>query len=187
MSSSQNPFEDPGHGPHATGIRGMLRALSVRQQEKNQEKRAARQRQQNWTLPDSGDCKNWSLEEIQQEYEILLKKYKENTRDQNYLVNASITNKKEITNAGNVANQCREWVHDCKKTLQSLEESLRLVINKKGAQAAIAKACKHPEPENVHLAMKEISDADKRITALQTQIRGYVDALRQWLDKEPGF
>lgn len=35
--------------------------------------------------------------------------------------------------------------------------------------------------------MKEISDADKRITALQTQIRGYVDALRQWLDKEPGF
>ncbi|CZR37062.1 uncharacterized protein FPRO_02678 [Fusarium proliferatum ET1] len=170
MSSSQNPFEEPIQGSHANGIRGMLRALSVRQQEKNQEKRAARHRQQNWTLLDSGDCKSWSLEEIQHEYEILLKKYKENTRDQNYLVNASITNKKEITNAGN-----------------PLVESLRLVINKKEAQAAIAKACKHPEPENVHLAMKEISDADKRITALQTQIRGYVDALRQWLDKEPGF
>ncbi|KAF5700922.1 hypothetical protein FGLOB1_10483 [Fusarium globosum] len=91
------------------------------------------------------------------------------------------------TNFKDIGWLCREWVHDCKKTLQSLEESLRLVINKKEAQAAIAKACKHPEPENVHLAMKEISDADKRITALQTQIRGYVDALRQWLDKEPGF
>ncbi|KAF5647272.1 hypothetical protein F52700_1574 [Fusarium sp. NRRL 52700] len=150
MSSPQNPFEDSSHS-----IRGMLRALSVRQQEKN-----------------SGDCKSWSLEEIQQEYEILLKKYKDNTLDQNYLVKA-----KEITNARNVANQCREWVHDCKKTFQSLEE----------AQAAILQACKHPEPDNVHLAMKGISDADKRISALQTQIRGYVDAVRQWLDKEPGF
>ncbi|KAF5970938.1 hypothetical protein FBULB1_9502 [Fusarium bulbicola] len=166
MSSTQSPFEDPGHGEPPTGIRGIFRALSVRQQEKSQEKKTARQRQQNWTLPDSGDSKNWTLEEIQQEYEILLKKYKETTRDQNYLVKASITHRKEIKNAGNVANQCREW-----------EE----------IQAAIAKACKHPEPENVHLAMKGISDADKRITALQTQIRGYVDALRQWLNKEPGF
>ncbi|PNP75582.1 hypothetical protein FNYG_10991 [Fusarium nygamai] len=124
---------------------------------------------------------------LSQEYEILLKKYKDTTRDQNFLVNASTTNKKEITNAGNVANQCREWVHDCKKTLQSLEESLRLVINKKEAQAAVVRACKRPEPDNVHLAMKEISDADKRITALQTQIRGYVDALRQWLDKRLAF
>ncbi|KAF5252123.1 hypothetical protein FANTH_2871 [Fusarium anthophilum] len=169
MSSTQSPFEDPNHGEPPTGIRGIFRALSVRQQEKSQEKKAARQRQQNWTLPGSGT------------------KYKETTRDQNYLVKASITNKKEITDAGNVANQCREWVHDCKKTLQCLEESLPLVINKKEAQAAIVKACKHPEPENVHLAMKGISDADKRITALQTQIRGYVDALRQWLNKEPGF
>ncbi|KAG5753272.1 hypothetical protein H9Q72_005418 [Fusarium xylarioides] len=187
MSSTQSPFEDPSHGAPPTGIRGIFRALSVRQQEKSQEKKAARHRQQNWTLPDSGDCKSWSLEEIQQEYEILLKKYKDTTRDQNYLVNASITNKKEITHAGNVANQCREWVHDCKKTLQSLDESLRLVINKKEAQAAIVKVCKHPEPGNVYMAMKQISDADKRVTSLQTQIRGYVDALRQWLDKEPGF
>ncbi|KAK2675747.1 hypothetical protein RAB80_007932 [Fusarium oxysporum f. sp. vasinfectum] len=187
MSSTQNPFEDLIHGAPATGIRGMLRGLSVRQQEKSQEKKAARLRTQNWILPDSGECKSWSLEEIQQEYEILLKKYKETTRDQNYLVNASISNKKAISNAGNVANQCREWVNDCKKTLQSLEEALRLIINKKEAQAAIAQACKHPVPDNVHLAMKEISDADKRIAALQAQIRGYADALRQWLDKEPGF
>ncbi|ENH68999.1 hypothetical protein FOC1_g10010172 [Fusarium oxysporum f. sp. cubense race 1] len=169
MSSTQNPFEDPIHGAPATGIRGMLRGLSVRQQEKSQEKKAARLRTQNWILPDSGECKSWSLEEI------------------NYLVNASISNKKAISNAGNVANQCREWVNDCKKTLQSLEEALRLIINKKEAQAAIAQACKHPVPDNVHLAMKEISDADKRIAALQAQIRGYADALRQWLDKEPGF
>ncbi|KAF5534223.1 hypothetical protein FMEXI_11391 [Fusarium mexicanum] len=187
MSSTQSPFEDPSHDEPLIGIRGIFRALSIRQQEKSQEKKAARQRQQSWTLPDSGDCKSWGLEEIQQEYEILLKKYKETTRDQNYLVKASITNKKEITNAGNVANQCREWVHDCKKTLQCLEESLHLIIDKKETQATIAKACKHPEPENVHLAMKGISDADKRITALQTQIRGSVDALRQWLNKEPGF
>ncbi|SCO84988.1 uncharacterized protein FRV6_09115 [Fusarium oxysporum] len=170
MSSTQNPFEDLIHGAPATGIRGMLRGLSVRQQEKSQEKKAARLRTQNWILPDSGECKSWSLEEIQQEYEILLKKYKETTRDQNYLVNASISNKKAISNAGN-----------------SLEEALRLIINKKEAQAAIAQACKHPVPDNVHLAMKEISDADKRIAALQAQIRGYADALRQWLDKEPGF
>ncbi|KAF5680100.1 hypothetical protein FCIRC_5953 [Fusarium circinatum] len=145
MSFTQSPFEDPSHGEPLTGIRDIFRALSVRQQEKSQEKKTARQRQQNWTLPDSGDSKNWTLEEIQQEYGILLK---------------NITHREEITNAGNVANQCRKWVHD---------------------------SCKHPEPENVHLAMKGISDADKRITALQTQIRGYVDALRQWLNKEPGF
>ncbi|KAF5605219.1 uncharacterized protein FSUBG_6604 [Fusarium subglutinans] len=174
MSFTQSPSEDPSHGEPPTGIRGIFRSLSVRQREKSQEKKAARQRQQNWTPPDSGDSKSWSLEEIQQEYEILLQKYKETTRDQNYLAKASITNKKELTNAGNVANQCREWVHDCKKTLQCLEESLHLVINKEETQAAIAKACKHPGPENVHLAMKGISDADKRITALQTQIRGYV-------------
>lgn len=63
MSSTQNPFEDPIHGAPATGIRGMLRGLSVRQQEKSQEKKAARLRTQNWTLPDSGECKSWSLEE----------------------------------------------------------------------------------------------------------------------------
>ncbi|KAH7167684.1 hypothetical protein DER46DRAFT_295248 [Fusarium sp. MPI-SDFR-AT-0072] len=91
----------------------------------------------------------------------------------------SCSNKKAISNAGNVANQCREWVHDCKKTFQSLEEALRLIINKKEAKAAIAQACKHPVPDNVRLALKEISDADKRIAALQTQTRGYIDALRQ--------
>ncbi|KAF4959628.1 hypothetical protein FGADI_1551 [Fusarium gaditjirri] len=89
--------------------------------------------------------------------------------------------------SGNVANQCREWVYDCKKTMQSLEDALRLIINKKDAQAAITEACRHPTSDNVHLAMKEINDADKCIRALQGQIGGYVNALQQWLDEEPGF
>jgi flagellin-like hook-associated protein FlgL len=187
MAPTQNGGEDLTHGTPATGLRGMLRGLSVRRLEKSLDKKAADQREQNWTLPDEGECKRWTLEELQQEYEILLKKYKQADRDQNDLVSASITDKKVTANAGNVANQCREWVHDCKKTLQSLEGAIRLIINKTDAKAAVAQACKHPTPDNVHLAMKEINDADRRIEALQSQIGGYVDALRQWLDKEPGF
>jgi hypothetical protein len=86
-----------------------------------------------------------------------------------------------------VANQCRELVHDCKKTLQSLEGDLKLTNNKKNVKAVITQACKHPTEDNANLALKQIDDADKRIRALQSEIRGYVDALREWLDKEPGF
>ncbi|KAF5977457.1 hypothetical protein FCOIX_6473 [Fusarium coicis] len=111
--------------------------------------------------------------------------YKE--ADQFYLDKAKITERKVTVHSENVANQCREWVHDCKKTLQSLEGDLKLIINKKNVKAVITQACKHPTEDNANLALKRIDDADKRIRALQSEIRGYVDALREWLDKEPGF
>ncbi|KAF5580332.1 hypothetical protein FPCIR_10667 [Fusarium pseudocircinatum] len=185
MSSPQTPFEDHGHGAHATGIRGLLRGFSKRRPESRQDTTAGEMRERSWTLPKEEECKSWSLEELQQEYEILRRRYKE--ADQFYLDKAKITERKVTVHSENVANQCREWVHDCKKALQSLEGDLKLIINKKDIKAGIIQAYKHPTEANVNLAMKEIDNADKRIRALQSEIRGYVDALRQWLDKEPGF
>ncbi|KAF5722776.1 hypothetical protein FMUND_2425 [Fusarium mundagurra] len=185
MSSPQTPLEDPSQGAHAIGIRGLLRAFSKRRPESRQVTTAGEMRPRSWTLPNEEECKSWSLEELQQEYEILRRKYKE--ADQFYLDKAKITERKVTVHSENVANQCREWVHDCKKTLQSLEGDLKLIINKKDVKAVITQACKNPEQGNVNLALKQIDDADKRIRAVQNEIRGYVDALRQWLGQGAWF
>ncbi|KAF4423793.1 hypothetical protein FACUT_10404 [Fusarium acutatum] len=185
MSSIQNAGNDPTPSAPATGICGLLRGFSKRRPESRHGTTAWEMQMRSWTPPDEGECKSWSLEELQLEYEILRRKYKE--ADQFYLDKAKIIERKVTVHSENMANQCREWVHDCKKTLQSLEGDRKLIINKKNVKAVITQACKDPTQANVNLAMKEIDDADKRIRTLQSEIRGYVDALRQWLDKEPGF
>ncbi|CCT63999.1 uncharacterized protein FFUJ_04825 [Fusarium fujikuroi IMI 58289] len=174
-------FGDPGHGAHASGIRGLLRGFSKRRPESRQDTTAGEKRARRWTLPKEGECKSWSLEELQVEYEILRRKYKE--ADQLYLDKAKITERKVTVHSENVANQCREWVHDCKKTLQSLEGDLKLVINKKGVKAVITHACKHPTQDNVNLATKEIHDADKRIRARCRNIGTSVKKMTEDLGK----
>ncbi|KAF4501381.1 hypothetical protein FAGAP_2427 [Fusarium agapanthi] len=161
MSSTQSGFKDPGHGTPPTGIRGLLRGFSKRRPESRQGTTAGKMRIRSWTLPNEGECKSWSLEELQLEYEILRRKYKE--ADQFYRDKAKITERKVTVHSENVANQCREWVHDCKTTLQCLEGDLKLIINKKDIKAVITQACKHPTQANVNLATKEIDDTDKRI------------------------